>query len=202
MRVTGERRAADDGALAAAARALAVACRSEMQHVEQVTRLALAIFDQLRPLHGGGDRDRLLLECAGLLHDIGWIGGGPSHHKRAMRMILDDATLPLGGRDRLLVANVARYHRRALPRGGHRRYAALGRADRRRVRMLAGILRVADGLDCTHRASVGRLTCHATRAQIIVCGWASREAELEMVAAREKGDLLERQLQRRLRIRI
>lgn len=195
-------RKTDGEALAAAARALAVACRSEMRHVEQVTRLALSLFDQLRALHGAGDGDRRLLECAGLLHDIGWIGGGPGHHKRAMRMILDDATLPLAARDRLIVANVARYHRRSLPRGAHRMYAALRGGDRRRVRILAGLLRLADGLDCTHRGSVERITCHVTRVQLILCGWARRSAELELAAARDKGDLLERQFKRRLRIRI
>jgi exopolyphosphatase/guanosine-5'-triphosphate,3'-diphosphate pyrophosphatase len=56
-----------------------------------------------------------------------------------------------------LIANVARYHRRAIPRKSHSNFARLDPADRLLVRQLAGILRVADGLDRTHTQAVSGL---------------------------------------------
>src|SRR5262249_54519260 len=60
-------------------------------------------------------------------------------------------------REVAVVANVARYHRLAEPKRDHPGYAKLAREDRRLVRALAGILRVADGLDRTHGQSVRKV---------------------------------------------
>ena len=49
-------------------------------HSEQVTALALALFDGLRLLHGYGPGERRLLEIAGRLHDIGWSGAVSGKH--------------------------------------------------------------------------------------------------------------------------
>src|SRR5436309_9308626 len=40
-------------------------------HVEDVARLADQLFGQLFDLHGPGPRERLVLEAAALLHDLG-----------------------------------------------------------------------------------------------------------------------------------
>src|SRR5438477_13095773 len=58
-------------------------------HVTHVTNLALQLFDGLSSLHGLGERERVLLEAAGYLHDIGhqfdYLGTG--HHKESARLI-------------------------------------------------------------------------------------------------------------------
>ena len=46
-----------------------------------------------------------------------------------------------------MVAAIARYHRGALPKRKHESYGELSPDDREVVRRLAGILRLADGLD-------------------------------------------------------
>jgi exopolyphosphatase/guanosine-5'-triphosphate,3'-diphosphate pyrophosphatase len=168
---------------------LAQQCQYEMEHAQHVTRLALRLFDVLQPLHGLGTPERLWLEWGALLHDIGWIEGQQRHHKTSLRLILESALLPLSPRERLLVAAVARYHRRALPSNKHKHFAVLDSADKQRVRVLAGILRVADGLDRTHRSLVEDLSCDVAPEQVIVRCTTSGDIAEECRAARDKGRL-------------
>lgn len=148
-----------DNRVLAGVRRFAEACRYERAHSEQVRRLALRIFDQLAalgvgPSGWGAAEARLLLESAAILHDVGYLVNYASHHKHSLRLI-QNADLPgLSPRQSAIVANVARYHRRAEPSERHAPYAALSRADRAAVRRLAGILRVADGLDRAHQQTV------------------------------------------------
>ena len=125
-------------------------------HNEQVTTLALALFDGLRSLHGYGPTERRLLEIAARLHDIGWsraVSG--KHHKLSRDLILELDIPGLDEQDRLVCALIARYHTKALPDASrHQRFASLDPDRRELVEWLAGMLRVADGLDCTHANNV------------------------------------------------
>ena len=101
-----------------------------------------------------------MLEYAAVLHDIGWKEGRKGHHKSSLEMIMGEDRLPFDGRERAIVANVARYHRGALPEDGHRDYRDLEAADRKVVDRLASILRVADALDVSHASVVRSIECH------------------------------------------
>ncbi len=169
---------------------LAESCLYEAGHAHQVTKLAVALFDELQPLHGLGQHHAFLLICAGLLHDIGWLEGGKGHHKATLRLILQSGLLPWDVRQRLIVGSIARYHRKALPKPTHDHFAALSQADQKDVYTLGGILRVADGLDRTHRSVVRRLTCHADEDSIAIHCYTSRPAEAECIKAQTKGGLL------------
>ncbi len=126
----------------------------EEEHCRQDARLAVQLFDLTADLHGLGDEERDLLYTAGLLHDIGYVEGYWGHHKTAYKLILG-ADLPgLDERDKLIVANVARYHRGARPKLSHKGFAALDADDREVVEVLGGLLRLADGLDRTHTDAV------------------------------------------------
>ena len=180
--------------------ALAESCGYERGHSQQVTRLALQLFDGLRQLHGLGDAERLLLECGAVLHDIGFAEGAKGHHKRARRMILEAEGLRLGERDRRIVALLARYHRKAEPSEEHAEFAMLTGRDREIVRALAGILRVADGLDRTHTSACRSLACEDRGGSLLVRCRVPGPAESEAWAAKKKGGLLEEVFGRELKI--
>jgi len=171
--------------------ALARRCDYERQHTHQVTRLALQIFDELANLHGMGSQDRFWLECGALLHDIGWIEGQQGHHKTALRLILAEPRLSWPPRQRQIVGLIARYHRKALPSEQHRYFPDLSAEDQHRVRVLAGILRVADGLDRTHASLIRRVTCEVSDSSITFSCDADGPAPFEVEAATKKADLLE-----------
>ncbi|NIA21324.1 MAG: HD domain-containing protein [Anaerolineaceae bacterium] len=179
---------------------LARRCHYEQQHAHQVTRLALALFDELQSLHDFGQDERFLLQCGAMLHDIGWTQGQRRHHKAALRIIIEADALPLGKRERLLVASIARYHRKALPGNRHEHFAALGPSDQQRVRVLAAILRVADGLDRSHQGLVRGLACEISPERIVVRCDAPGPAAPEVRAATAKGNLLEDVFGRKLLI--
>jgi CHAD domain-containing protein len=192
--------ASDPEHVKAAVLALAQQCQYEVEHAQHVTRLALRLFDGLQPQHGLGTPERLWLEWGALLHDIGWIEGQQQHHKTSLRLILGSALLPLSSRERLLVAAIARYHRRALPSNKHKHFAVLDAADKQRVRVLAGILRVADGLDRTHRSLVDDLSCDVAPEQIVVRCTTHGDTAEEYRAARDKCRLFEAVFQCQLEV--
>ena len=119
-------------------------------HCRQVTALALSLFDQTADLHGLGPAERELLEAAGLLHDVGYAVAQSSHHKHSLYLIRNAGLDGWSPRELLMMANVARYHRKALPSQRHGDYLALEEPDRVVVRRLAALLRVAEGLDADH----------------------------------------------------
>ncbi len=129
-------------------------------HSAQVARLALAVFDATAPRHGLGDDSREVLEAAALLANVGLFVSHAGHHKHSYYVIRNSEMLTgFTDREIELIAQVARYHRKSAPRKKHPEFAALGRDDQHRVRVLAGILRVAVGLDRNHGARVQAVTC-------------------------------------------
>lgn len=182
-----------------AAVGLARRCHYEAEHTHQVVRLALRLFDELQSLHGLGADDRFWLQCGAMLHDIGWIEGQKAHHKTAFGLIMS-AELPLPDHERRIVALVARYHRKALPKDTHADFAALPAERQQALSVLGGLVRVADGLDRSHGDIVANVTCQVTPQRIVVrcqtLGW----AEPERQAAQRKGNLLENALRRVLTI--
>jgi exopolyphosphatase / guanosine-5'-triphosphate,3'-diphosphate pyrophosphatase len=131
-------------------RAFARKCQSGTRHCEHVAHLAAQLFDGLRGPFELPPEGRELLVAAALLHDVGYLINHARHHKHAYHLIQHADLQGWTGREVELIANVARYHRRASPKKRHPNFARLERPDRRLVRRLAAILRVADGLDRTH----------------------------------------------------
>src|SRR5581483_1933689 len=129
------------------------------EHGTHVARLALSIFDQTRRLHGLDDSDGELLEYAALLHDIGFYISPHKHHRHTAYLIKSHAMTGFSKSEVDIIALAARHHRKAGPRRGRGPVKALGKADCRRVRFMAGILRIADALDRTHARLVRAVRC-------------------------------------------
>jgi exopolyphosphatase/guanosine-5'-triphosphate,3'-diphosphate pyrophosphatase len=92
-----------------------------------------------------------------------------------------------------LIAQVARYHRKSAPRRKHPEFATLDRDDQQRVRVLAGILRVAVGLDRNHGARVQSVTCRDGEdgaLAVEVTAAPGEDVSLELYAANGRADLL------------
>ena len=107
-------------------------------------------------------------------------------------MILADKTLSLSERERQVVALIARYHRRSLPKPEHRHFALLPDHHKAMVERLGGILRLADGLDRSHQALVKDLRCEAGQdvVKVILTAGADIDAEIEFGTI--KSDLFKR----------
>ena len=171
----------------AACIALGRRCGFEEDHCEQDARLAVKIFDQTDGLHGLDDSHRDLLYYAGLLHDIGYVEGYWGHHKTAYRLIMQ-ADLPgLTEEEKRIVANVARYHRGALPKLKHGGFAALDPGDREIVQILGAILRLADGLDRSHMDAVRDLDVWLEGDRLVILLDCPFDCSSEIWAGEKKG---------------
>lgn len=161
----------------------------DIPHDEQVKKNALQIFDQLASLHGQRDQCRFVLEAGSLLHDIGWSQGVSAHHKSGSRLVMQDRSLPISDYERLFISLLVRYHRKAHPSLDHRDYSRLHPADRKRVRVLASIIRIADGLDRTHQSLLDHIAISTNQNQITFHCKGRGEGKPEVEYAMKKSDL-------------
>jgi exopolyphosphatase/guanosine-5'-triphosphate,3'-diphosphate pyrophosphatase len=173
-------------------RAFARKCRSNERHCEHVAHLAGEMFDRLQMPYRLPPMGREILQAAALLHDVGYVINHAQHHKHAYHLIMHGDLAGLSAREIELIANVARYHRRAFPKKSHSNFARLGHGDRRLVRCLAGVLRVADSLDRTHRESVTNVRCRVGPGRIRLALEARRNPQVEIWDAERKAELLAR----------
>lgn len=178
--------------------ALMQTLESDQPHVQHVAQLALHLFDELEDLHGLGDSDRLLLEAAAFLHDIGHSVETASlgHHRESARIIREHGWRHFSAERVNLIALVARYHRKSIPDLEHEDFAALAPRERLKVQQLASFLRIADGLDRTHRQLITHFSAEILPGRILIHLTAISEAEREINSARKKSDLAQTVFQR------
>jgi putative phosphoesterase len=169
-------------------------------HSRHVASIALALFDDLRELHGLDENARFHLQIASTLHDIGWLKGQKEHHKVAMDFILGLKNVIPDEQERIVIASIARYHRKADPDDSHPYFERLPDQEREAVRRLSAILRIADGLDWTHSSVVQGVRCAIDTDKVTIFCTASGDAEAERVRAIEKGTLFENVFKKRLEI--
>jgi exopolyphosphatase / guanosine-5'-triphosphate,3'-diphosphate pyrophosphatase len=161
---------------------LAERCNYYAEHAQQVVRLALAIFDQTRTVHGLTDREREWLEFAALLHDIGSLISYERHHRHSYYLIRNGDLRGFDPDEIEVVALVARYHRRGTPKRAHEEYSRLPSPLRKTVRTLASILRVAESLDRSHTQTIAGLDFRDRGADALLQIKTTGDAELEVWA--------------------
>lgn len=142
--------------------------RKESRHPIQVCRLCCMLFDELQSLHRMGNTERIWLQTAAILHDIGKSVCRQDHNKRSREIIVKSSRLPFSKKERKIIALTARYHRGALPNRSHKYYGKLDSESRYYIRKLASLLRLADGLDNNHKSSIIDLSCQITEDNIII----------------------------------
>lgn len=178
---------------AGAALALGKKYNFDLPHAEQVQRIALQLFDELAEFCGLLKEDRSLLSLAAILHDIGVYVNPRSHHKHSAYLITHSELMGLSSATLELVAQVARYHRRATPKPQHQEFQRLGREDRLRVRKLASLLRIADSLDRDHGQRIHSVRVELASNEVAVVCQLPPQEELGVNewALQQKSDMFE-----------
>ena len=166
-------------------------CHNDEEHSQHVARLALAIFAALADSFSLGAKDRQILEGAALLHDVGYFISYADHHKHSYHLVRHADLFGFTPRDRELIALIARYHRKALPKKKHEGYARLTLQDQLLVRRLGGILRLADGLDRRRAGVVTAIECTLASSTITLRLHGEEDVTVELFGGKAKGDLLE-----------
>ena len=161
---------------------LAERCNYYAEHAQQVIRVALALFDQSRAVHGLTDREREWLEYAALLHDIGGLISYARHHRHSYYLIKNGDLRGFHPDEIEVIALVARYHRRGIPKRSHDEYANLSSSLRKTVRTLSSILRVAESLDRSHAQAITGLELRDRGDDVLLLVHTASDAELEVWA--------------------
>ena len=164
-------------------------CRANERHCEHVANLALQIFDGIKGRYRLPASARDVLQAAALLHDIGYLISHSKHHKHTYHLIMHGDLPAFSQHEVELIANVARYHRRAFPKRSHENLARISGDERRLIGQLSGILRIADGLDRTHSQSVTGVRPRMLRNRLRLDIEASSPPEVERADAERKSDL-------------
>ncbi len=187
----GRLRAADFRAhVLASAEAVGHKYRFDAAHGRHVAHLAARLFDELALEHGLTDRERLLLQVAGLLHDIGIYVSQRAHHKHSQYILEASQIFGLSNEETAVIANVARYHRRGSPQRTHLPYAALDRQERLVVNKLSSILRIANALDAEHLQKVIDVRVVTREGTWVVEYDTTSDATMEQMAATARADML------------
>ena len=127
-----------------------------------------------------------------MLHDIGLFLAGPKHHKHSYYLIKSSGMNSFNRLDLDLVANVARYHRKAHPSPKHLGFSQLSPSNQEVVRKLSALVRVADAVDFKHGQQVDSLSCTFTKARSLTLAAASTaNLKEEIYWAEKKGKLIQ-----------
>ena len=166
-------------------------CHYDEPHSRHVAKLALALFDTLARAERLKKGERRMLEAAALLHDIGYFLSYNSHHKHSYHLIRHADLFGFTPREREMIAQIARYHRKSLPKRKHEEYQRLAEKDRLTVSRLGGILRLADGLDRRRSGLVEVVELLRDNGTFQVKLLGTEDISVEIFGANAKKDLFE-----------
>ena len=176
----------------AAIERLAAACSGELEHGRTVSLLAGRIYQQLAAPFELASGDKLLLECAARLQDVGYVINYDQHHKHSYHLIRNSRLPGIRAHDLELIANVARYHRGAHPKRKHENLARLSPEDQSRVQRMAAILRLAGGLDRSRSQQVRDVQVRSEHDRVFIDVVADQEPLVDIWGAERRTDLFEK----------
>ena len=137
---------------------------------ETLQHIALAIFDSTGEIHGLSERDRLLLQVATMLHDCGKYISMINLGDCSYNIIMSTEIIGLSHNERKIVANVVRYNHESFDYydSGSSYLKGMSSEDYLRIAKLTAILRVANGLDRTHKQKFKDVKVSVKDGQLII----------------------------------
>ena len=122
-------------------------------HPKEVCSIAMKLFDEINnKIFPMTDQEKEYLKAGALLHDIGYYIEEKSHNKHSLKLILDYGLKNFDEKETKIIGCICRYHRGSLPdKINHDIYNTLEKKERKIVKRLGGIVKLADGLDTEHR---------------------------------------------------
>ena len=163
----------------------------EEAHSRHVANLSMVLFDALANEHGMNHRERMLLEVAAILHDIGSFIKSSAHNKHGQYIVANSEIFGIPSNDKDIIANVIRYHRGPPPSEADIEYISLQREERILVQKMASILRVADALDRGHSQQIKNLSVDHRADTVILRTQGVYDISLELISMEDKANLFQ-----------
>jgi exopolyphosphatase/guanosine-5'-triphosphate,3'-diphosphate pyrophosphatase len=173
---------------------MAMRYETDLQEKRHVSKMALQLFDQLQQVHQMDDTARELLQNACLIYDVGLFVNFQDYHKHSSYLILNGRLRGFNNEERIMLALLARYHRKAGPKKKHDVFMKLQDKERGLVSGLAGILRIAVGLDKTKNQWVERVGCTIENETLSIRIFGDATMDLEIWESQRFSDVLAKYL--------
>jgi len=177
------------------------ACGVELTHSRHVAKLACEIHKGLSDIYDLDPAGRRLLDAAARMQDVGYLINYESHHKHSYHLILHSRIEGFQPEELQIIANVARYHRGAVPKNKHDNFRRLSDEERKQVLDLAAILRLAGGLDRTHNQTVRSVEVSGKKKHVELVITADEYPEVNLWATRRRAGLFEKTYEAEITIR-
>ncbi len=180
-------------------------CNINEQHANAVISLALQLFDSSRRigLHDMGERERELLKYSAFLHDIGGFISFKSHHLHSYYIIGNTDLLGFDQVEINIMANVARFHRKKLPKRKDQALALLDERSANTVIVLSMLLRLAEKLDRSHTCLVKKAEFTGKdRTKAALAIWHEDSCELEVWGVESNMKAFEKIFGRKLQLNV
>jgi len=124
------------------------------EHGVRVAKTARSLFDQTLVLHNLEEGERLLLEIASILHDIGHFIGTLNHDKHGYYILKNSPLIGLDERQQDMIAHLVRTHRKTTATDQDEYFKMLAEKDQSIVSQLCALLRLADAIEISHTSRI------------------------------------------------
>ena len=160
-------------------------------HARHVAHHCMTIFDALLKEHGMTRRQRIMLETAAILHDVGSYIKASGHQKHGQYIVANSEIFGLHQDELGIIANVINYHRGDPPSQSDIEYIKLQREERILVLKMASILRVADALDRGHSQQLKKIVVERRAETVVLHVDKAHDLSLELMGIEEKGGMFQ-----------
>lgn len=147
-------------------------------HGLEVREKSMLLFDELFPIHGLKS-ERILLEVAAILHDIGKFVSLEEHYIHSYDIIRSIELYGLSKEEMQLVACVTLYHAIDLPNEEQQHYRMLSENNKVLISKLGAILRIADALDRSHKQKISIQCIKIRNRKLVIEGVSEKNTKLE-----------------------
>jgi exopolyphosphatase/guanosine-5'-triphosphate,3'-diphosphate pyrophosphatase len=190
-RISGEKERISWEQVISSSKQLAKKYDYDEQHSLTVAQFALQIFDSTKKLHNLNSDERVILESAAILHDIGQYVRITDYSKHSCYLINASPLIGLNVVQKSIVSNIVRYHVDSYPTTKHKLFQNLPPKYRLVVSKLAAILRLADALDEEHTRHVKKLHIIHRKSDLLIGLEGKGGLLLEKWALSQRSDLFE-----------
>lgn len=158
-------------------------------HVQNLDMIATAVFDAMKRVHGLGKRERLLLQMAVMLHDVGKYISLNNVAESSYNIIMSNEIIGLSHIEREMIALIAKFNTKRLPSYEELvMESSLSVEQYLLVAQLTAIVRLANALDRSHYQKITAIRASLKERELIMNLTVNRDFTLEQGLCQEKLD--------------
>lgn len=162
------------------------------KRAETLESLSMTIFDSTKKLHGLGKRERLYLRIAAILHDCGKYISMVNLGESSYHIIMATEIIGLSHMEREIVANVVKFnHEEFLYYEELHHTSSLDKQAYLTVAKLTAILRIANGLDRSHKQKFKNVRVTLRERELILTVDTQEDITLEKGLFQDRAEFFE-----------